>query len=484
MTVGGTQEQIEAAEEIARTDGITYSGSTFKELSASPTAEPTLVPTKDPTPAPVDDSSTRTGTSSSSNDDSSSMIIIIVVVVIVIIICAAGFGYVQYQHNKYTKEHVEKWTTHRVLEWLDEIELSQYAQNFKGKAVDGEMLLTLDDIELKEDLHIEDKLHRRKIVKFLQHLQDVEGEGTTTTTNFVASAAAATPGNVQAITSGSEAIDIEAFGADNTTGTSGNFDDEPIDIIDMEQANEERKEKGEGEGEGNGVEMPPLKLIKDGTLELDDSDGGRSSGLYRKEDGLYAEEGAATTTHTNPLSPSDMPGANFANFGPGGPGSPGDAEGTVASGAPGARRDPPKKKKPINILPVKRGEMAKESSLGPDLPDDSMDLVPPDSFGPALPDSNQEPMDSLGPALPDSSNEPAEGPGLQTATVSEIFLKREAKSPAKPISPADPTKAGSQDLDTPKSPITMPASADSSFFEIEEGSLPDSIANRQSTKAT
>ena len=71
------------------------------------------------------------------------------------------------------------------------------------------MLLTLDDSELKDDLHIKDKLHRRKIVKFLQHLQDVEGEGTTTATNFVASAAADTPGNVQAITSGSEAIDIE-----------------------------------------------------------------------------------------------------------------------------------------------------------------------------------------------------------------------------------------------------------------------------------
>ena len=59
----------------------------------------------------------------------------------------------------------EAWTKLDVVEWLQIIKMDQYAPHFQELGVDGWLILDLDEDDLKNDLQISIKLHRKKILK-------------------------------------------------------------------------------------------------------------------------------------------------------------------------------------------------------------------------------------------------------------------------------------------------------------------------------
>jgi hypothetical protein len=69
----------------------------------------------------------------------------------------------RYEHYRL---RVSGWKVSAVLRWLvDELELPQYSRKFEEMSIDGPMLLSLSDDDLKEELEIKTKLHRRKILQ-------------------------------------------------------------------------------------------------------------------------------------------------------------------------------------------------------------------------------------------------------------------------------------------------------------------------------
>ena len=58
-------------------------------------------------------------------------------------------------------ESVADWRTLDVITWVGELmQLPQYAEAFAEGAVDGQMLLSLTDNDLKEDLGVSNATHR------------------------------------------------------------------------------------------------------------------------------------------------------------------------------------------------------------------------------------------------------------------------------------------------------------------------------------
>lgn len=66
----------------------------------------------------------------------------------------------------------EVWTEDDVLVWLKLIGMEKYAENFSEMKVDGLLILELQEDELLQELHIEIKLHRKKIMKAIELLKE------------------------------------------------------------------------------------------------------------------------------------------------------------------------------------------------------------------------------------------------------------------------------------------------------------------------
>ena len=73
----------------------------------------------------------------------------------------------------------KKFTANDVTEFLNEIELSQYAMRFKAEEINGEALLEADQ-DLLADLGVSDSSHQVKIIqKFRKKLKGMLLLGTT-----------------------------------------------------------------------------------------------------------------------------------------------------------------------------------------------------------------------------------------------------------------------------------------------------------------
>lgn len=69
---------------------------------------------------------------------------------------------------------VAGWSVADVGRWLDTLALGQYKRAFSDAAVDGALLLHLNDEDLKNTLGMEHKLHRKKIVTSVEQLRESE----------------------------------------------------------------------------------------------------------------------------------------------------------------------------------------------------------------------------------------------------------------------------------------------------------------------
>lgn len=69
---------------------------------------------------------------------------------------------------------VAGWSVADVGRWLDTLALGQYKRAFSDAAVDGALLLHLNDEDLKNTLGMEHKLHRKKILTSVEQLRESE----------------------------------------------------------------------------------------------------------------------------------------------------------------------------------------------------------------------------------------------------------------------------------------------------------------------
>ena len=63
-----------------------------------------------------------------------------------------------------------KWSVSQVTEWLNSLELSQYIVKFEELRIDGILLLQVTDSDLLNDLGIQVRLHRYKILENIKKL--------------------------------------------------------------------------------------------------------------------------------------------------------------------------------------------------------------------------------------------------------------------------------------------------------------------------
>jgi len=63
------------------------------------------------------------------------------------------------------------WTVEDVAKWVIEIEFQDYLKNFIESGVDGDLLLQLDEANIKEDLKIKNGIHRKRFVRELDKLK-------------------------------------------------------------------------------------------------------------------------------------------------------------------------------------------------------------------------------------------------------------------------------------------------------------------------
>ena len=66
----------------------------------------------------------------------------------------------------------EAWTCDDVSEWLRLIEMEQYVDNFRSMSIDGWLIFEIEEVDLTEDLNVNTKLHRRKIMKGITMLKE------------------------------------------------------------------------------------------------------------------------------------------------------------------------------------------------------------------------------------------------------------------------------------------------------------------------
>lgn len=70
--------------------------------------------------------------------------------------------------------HVTGWSVADIGRWLDTLALGQYKRAFSDAAVDGALLLHLNDEDLKNTLGMEHRLHRKKILTSVEQLRESE----------------------------------------------------------------------------------------------------------------------------------------------------------------------------------------------------------------------------------------------------------------------------------------------------------------------
>jgi hypothetical protein len=68
--------------------------------------------------------------------------------------------------------NVNEWKSRHVSQWLRDKELGQYSAGFEENSVSGPLLLSLQEIDLEEELKVESVLHRRKLMQEIQTLRD------------------------------------------------------------------------------------------------------------------------------------------------------------------------------------------------------------------------------------------------------------------------------------------------------------------------
>jgi len=77
--------------------------------------------------------------------------------------------------DKYTSD----WTLADVQQWLKDSGFAEYKKDFKENAIDGKMLLSLDEKTLQEDLKVTKRLHLLKFkteIEGLKAAEEAEGE--------------------------------------------------------------------------------------------------------------------------------------------------------------------------------------------------------------------------------------------------------------------------------------------------------------------
>lgn len=75
-----------------------------------------------------------------------------------------GSSSIKKQEVKNLSMDISSWTEEEVRQWLDEQNFSNYATSFCENMINGEMLLSLTESELEQDLKIENRLHRRRLL--------------------------------------------------------------------------------------------------------------------------------------------------------------------------------------------------------------------------------------------------------------------------------------------------------------------------------
>jgi hypothetical protein len=68
--------------------------------------------------------------------------------------------------------NVASWSEGDVSQWLVQVELEEFRERFESNAIDGECLLSLDLLQLKEDLNILPLGHRHRILRQINILRD------------------------------------------------------------------------------------------------------------------------------------------------------------------------------------------------------------------------------------------------------------------------------------------------------------------------
>lgn len=66
----------------------------------------------------------------------------------------------------------EAWTCEDVSEWLRLIEMEQYVEQFRSMSIDGWLIFEIEEDDLINDLKVETKLHRKKIMKGINMLKE------------------------------------------------------------------------------------------------------------------------------------------------------------------------------------------------------------------------------------------------------------------------------------------------------------------------
>ena len=69
------------------------------------------------------------------------------------------------------KINARNWNANEVTKWLSALSLSQYADTFREGAVDGAFLHVITDDDLRNTLGVEHKLHRKKILYYINCLK-------------------------------------------------------------------------------------------------------------------------------------------------------------------------------------------------------------------------------------------------------------------------------------------------------------------------
>lgn len=66
----------------------------------------------------------------------------------------------------------EAWTCEDVSEWLRLIEMEQYVDQFRNMSIDGWLIFEIEEDDLINDLKVDAKLHRKKIMKGINMLKE------------------------------------------------------------------------------------------------------------------------------------------------------------------------------------------------------------------------------------------------------------------------------------------------------------------------
>jgi hypothetical protein len=66
----------------------------------------------------------------------------------------------------------EAWTCEDVSEWLRLIEMEQYVEQFRNMSIDGWLIFEIEEDDLINDLKVDAKLHRKKIMKGINMLKE------------------------------------------------------------------------------------------------------------------------------------------------------------------------------------------------------------------------------------------------------------------------------------------------------------------------